>query len=104
MARADDISAGSKAKRTLGFTPVVLTVILLCLLPGNVDGKLEDGGDIYVDEVVEKWQSPLTIKNDVIIRKGATVKIKPGVELRFNPGVMMAVNGTLIAVVSCLAL
>lgn len=60
-------------------------------------GNIEDGGVLYEDTIIRRYQSPILIKNTVRVAEGATLTIEPGVEVRFAPGVMLAVNGTLIA-------
>lgn len=63
-------------------------------------GSIEDGGIITEDTTIHRWESPMLIKNHILVAKEATLTVEPGVELRFAPGVMLAVNGTLIAKVN----
>ena len=77
---------------------------LLCLCfgerVGQVQGSIQDGGVITVDTVVHDYETPMLIKNDIIVQEDVKLILEPGVELQFAPGVTLGVNGTLIAKVS----
>lgn len=72
-------------------TTVLLTVCTLCVC------NIQNGGVITEDTIIRRYESPLLIKNDILVAPEVTLTVEPGVELRFAPSVMLAVNGTLIA-------
>ena len=77
---------------------VVLTVLLIVgVWNGQVECNIQEGGAIGVNTVVHEYETPLLIKNDIIVQEDVTLTLEPGVELRFAPGVTLGVNGTLIA-------
>ena len=89
------------AGKSLG-QAVWLVIVTLIFIPG-LWAKLDDlneGGYLLEDTVVSRSDSPVTLRNSLIVAEEVTLTIEPGVELKFAPGVMLAVNGTLTARVS----
>lgn len=82
--------------------PFVFSLMLLCFgeWVGQVQGSIQDGGVITVDTIVHDYETPMLIKNDIIVQEDVKLILEPGVELQFAPGVTLGVNGTLIAKVS----
>ena len=79
------------------FTVLAFLVIYFGVWTGKVQGSLQDGGVISVDTVIHEYDTPMLIKNDIIVQENAKLTLEPGVELHFSPGVTLGVNGTLIA-------
>ncbi len=74
---------------------LVLAFTVLC--GKRTEGSIQEGGSIGVDTTVHGYDTPMLIKNDIIVEKDVTLTIEAGAELRFAPGVTLGVNGTLIA-------
>ena len=79
---------------------VIVTFLFLSLCGEEVQGQcsaIANGGYVKKNVDIQLGESPCTVTQTVVIAKGFTLRIDPGVEMRFGPGVMLAVNGTLIA-------
>lgn len=76
--------------------------LLVSLLALTVDcaSRNFNGGRVYSDLTLEYEDSPFIIEDDVIVDENAVLTVEAGVEMRFSPQTMMAVNGTLRAIVS----
>jgi parallel beta-helix repeat protein len=55
------------------------------------------GGLISADAAWTAANSPYVIVSSVLVARGATLAIGPGVTVRFNPGLSLQVDGTLLA-------
>lgn len=73
----------------LWWTLVVVTArpVVACSLGGSIVNRVE----------CDLTGSPYTVTQDVVVQKGATLVLKPGVTLQFDPGVGITVKGVLEA-------
>lgn len=85
--------------------PLLLTVVLAFSAWNKlVEGSIQDGGAVAVNTVIHEYETPMLVKNDVIVQEGVTLTLEAGVKLQFAPGVTLGVNGTLVARVQDLIL
>jgi len=87
--------------RTFTIVAVSLAVITMATVGGAQTqcNSIKNGGFLRQSMRINVYNSPCVISHNLIIGATATLTVDPGVTLQFSPGVMLAVNGTLKAVV-----
>ncbi|XP_037927279.1 protein bark beetle [Teleopsis dalmanni] len=56
------------------------------------------GGEIITNRILRYSESPYTVRENIIVNRGASLTIEPGVSIEFAPTVGITVNGILHAV------
>ncbi len=85
-----------------GLLFLIIPVLCLLVLLGTSDnvpgeGPTEVSGMVSNETYWTLENSPYIVKGDVVVNKGATLWIEPGVEVRFDVGYDLRVLGTLAA-------
>ena len=83
------------SKRYFNYQKWCLSLLWFLLLLTTIVSSL--GGVISDSIEYDEYGSPYVITEDIVIKEGSIVTIRPGVTLQFDPGVGITVNGVLKA-------